>query len=590
MIYRGNLIESQQDGQVAERIVAEAIEAQRPDWHIIHSRWSVHDNGRQYDEGEADIIVVIPNRGFVVLEVKSHKFHRVVNGTWQFSGDGAIWTAHKKEPWRQASDVQWRWRKEFERASIGGDCGIPSGFGVCFPCAECRVNYVAGGRRALLNEGYLDFTIVKSDLPEISDLIEQFLVKWARGRTCNTDGVLARLIPTGVEFVPPTRDHRTYVANELIKLTREQDRAVRGFMANAGKGAAIIGGAGSGKSVIARQVACDAAKRGKHVWLLCYNALLAEDNEAAVSRFGVKCATFHGFARRMVDQYGAAAGVHWPRIADEHFLANGADDLLMNLIRRGNTDRVDLLVIDEFQDLSFSQAGTLLKLQAADRVIFCDPRQNLFGPQGAGELNIPAGFARYELQLNVRNVREVATCVQAVGAGEMRPDSLRYCPPIAAWPEITATVVGNAAVKELRYRLEQWFGVSQQLPPQEVAVLCVDSAARDALIAAVGAVGRYRPVRKLADWRAGDGFLIETIGRFKGLDAGAVVVFGVPAPQSTGTAFTVADAYVGLSRPKFELCVIPADPGAKSWFENLVEQARRTSDASVDGALPEAVS
>jgi hypothetical protein len=586
VIYRGNLVESPRDGQVAERMVAEEINRQRPDWHIIHSRWSVHDNDRQYEEGEADIIVVIPNRGFVVIEVKSHQFHRVVDGCWQGSSDGVQWVTFKKAPWLQASSVQHRWREEFASARLGGDSGVPSGFGVCFPNSERCVNFSAGGRLAMLNEGYLDFTIVKGDLGEIASLIESFLSKWARGRACSTDGVLARLIPNGFGFVPATADQRTYVANELIKLTKEQDRAVRGFMANAGKGAAIVGGAGSGKSVIARQLACDAAKRGKHVWLLCYNALLAEDNEAAVSKFGVKCATFHGFARRMVDQYGAAAGVQWPRVADDHFLASGADELLMKLIRGGNTDRIDLLVIDEFQDLSFSQAGTLLKLQAAGRVIFCDPRQNLFGPEGAGELNIPAGFARYELQLNVRNAREVATCVQAVGSGEMHLDNLRQCPPIAAWPEITAAASGTAAIKELRCRLESWLGASHQFPPQEVAVLCVDSAARDALISAVGAVGRHRPARRLADWRAGAGFLVETIGRFKGLDAGAVVLCGVPAPQSAGTAFAVADAYVGLSRPKFDLCVIPADAGAKAWFENLVEQARRTSEAGGEGALP----
>jgi len=583
MIYSGNQIESQGFGLAAERTVAAALERQRPDWHIIHSRWSVHGGERNYVEGEADIIVVIPNRGFVVIEVKSHPFQRLVEGCWQYSIDGVRYENHGKMPWWQASEVMHRWRKEFVKANIGGHYGVPCGFAVCFPNCDRSFKFSAGSAHLPLGEGYLDFTIVRGDLDQVAELIEHALVKWARGGTCDTKRVLEMLAPSGVQFQPLRPDHRTYIADSLIKLTGEQTRAVEGFMANASKGAAIIGGAGTGKSLIARHIAALAGKRGKNVWLLCYNALLAEDHESELARFGVKCATFHGFVRKMVDRFGASIGITWPREADGQFLANGVEDLLMALIRHGKIEKLDLLVIDEYQDLSFEQAATLRSLQAAERLIFCDPRQNLFGPQGAGDLNIPGDFAKYQLQLNVRNVREVAACVQRVGNGDVSAAQLRQCPAMAVWPEITRPANSKSALAELRAKLHQWLGRDYQMSPRDIAVLCTDKVARDQVVTSIGNVGQVGPKRNLSDWKADRGFLVETIGRFKGLDAGAVVLLGASKPESSGAGFTTSDVYVGLSRARFELCIIPSDSAGEFWFKQLVEDAREAEELELEG-------
>ena len=77
-----------------ECIVAEALLAQCPnDWTIIYSKsWLWHDtryNRNRFKEGEIDFVVIVPNKGFVCLEVKSAKKYQLTG-----SGNGNASTSH----------------------------------------------------------------------------------------------------------------------------------------------------------------------------------------------------------------------------------------------------------------------------------------------------------------------------------------------------------------------------------------------------------------------------------------------------------------------------------------------------------------
>jgi hypothetical protein len=59
-------------------------------------------------------------------------------------------------------------------------------------------------------------------------------------------------------------------------------------------------------------------------------------------------------------------------------------------------------------------------------------------------------------------------------------------------------------------------------------------------------------------WRAGKGVLLSTCRRFKGLEADALVLAGIPKPN-TKKYFTNADYYVAASRAKHLLTVVATE-------------------------------
>ena len=67
--------------------------------------------------------------------------------------------------------------------------------------------------------------------------------------------------------------------------------------------------------------------------------------------------------------------------------------------------------------------------------------------------------------------------------------------------------------------------------------------------------GNLKVVRDFAAWRAGKGVLLATHRRFKGLEADALVLAGVPEPGSS-KYYSKADHYVASSRAKHLLEVV----------------------------------
>ena len=77
-------------GEEAERLVVERLRAVlSPEVALLHHvRWLLRDRGH-VREGEADIVIGDPDRGILVVEVKSGEVSRDANGTWWGIQDAA---------------------------------------------------------------------------------------------------------------------------------------------------------------------------------------------------------------------------------------------------------------------------------------------------------------------------------------------------------------------------------------------------------------------------------------------------------------------------------------------------------------------
>ena len=86
-------------GEVAERLVVDRLRAVLPpDVALLHHvRWLSRDRG-YVREGEADVVIGDPDRGILVVEVKSGEVRRDANGTW--------WAGERlpRSPFEQAAD------------------------------------------------------------------------------------------------------------------------------------------------------------------------------------------------------------------------------------------------------------------------------------------------------------------------------------------------------------------------------------------------------------------------------------------------------------------------------------------------------
>ena len=82
-------------------------------------------------------------------------------------------------------------------------------------------------------------------------------------------------------------------------------------------------------------------------------------------------------------------------------------------------------------------------------------------------------------------------------------------------------------------------------------------------------LGGHLVTEDLETWRAGQAVLLTTAGKFKGLEADALILADVPVPDpNAGPAgFRPEHLYVACSRAKHLLTVCARSEGVRGWFE-----------------------
>ena len=82
-------------------------------WIVLHSL-GIADHVRQV-EGEADFVVVVPNHGVLVIEVKSHRtIDRLGDGRWKLGNDAPT----GRGPFKQASEAMYSIRDYLGRHNV----------------------------------------------------------------------------------------------------------------------------------------------------------------------------------------------------------------------------------------------------------------------------------------------------------------------------------------------------------------------------------------------------------------------------------------------------------------------------------------
>ncbi|HEX8672841.1 MAG TPA: NERD domain-containing protein, partial [Longimicrobium sp.] len=343
----------------SEEPVYRALRDQLSDDHLVlHSYpwlrpW--RDNGA-LAEGEADFVVLHPEKGMLVLEVK---------GGESIRHDGKRWYRQTRNGLEEFKDPFVQARRnvhallDIARERSGGRIrkdALTYGYAAVFP----HVDY----------EGHTppnaDPTIVISrrHLPYLEQAIETAYRAWTtEPRVLRSDHyrmlVEDCLMPQFGMFKPVGADIDG-ATQRLLELTEHQAQVFEGLYAQ--DRVVVEGVAGSGKTFLALQRALSFARAGKRTLMVCYNRELAawlrhqveSDPSTVEFRHLLVIRNFHALASQLAAQARIPFRTANGGPQTENFWDNEVPDLLEQAVLALETDGADVrynaLVVDEAQD------------------------------------------------------------------------------------------------------------------------------------------------------------------------------------------------------------------------------------------------
>jgi hypothetical protein len=559
----------------SERLIYEALRTLPPGYVVLHSfPWLRPRRDLATEplhEGEADFVVLHPERGMLILEVKGGT-PELRQRTW-FRSNKEL-----RDPFDQARRNRFALLEAIEERSRGRiHRGMfTHGDVVVFP--HCRYDGplpLNSDARVLLDAGATsEFTV----------RLEAAFEAWQRRPTRLTPTQFSDLLDA---LMPKLRLMRCVSAElaaegqRIIQVTQDQRATLRGLLAS--PRVLVEGSAGSGKTLLAVEFAISLAVSGATVLLLCFNRHLAtwlQEQLAGDPRLrsvtgSLEIATFHsyalGLARRARVEFavpGEAAQAFWddevPLILEQ----------ALDLLRAGaRAPLYDAVVIDEAQDFSPDWWVTVESLTRGARqgrlYAFLDLHQSL-----RGDPRLPAVplETRFRLTTNCRNTRTIARSASYIVDAEV---TLLPGIPEGEAPSVfrapTAAAEAGLVVAEVRRLLRGG------LDPRQL-VLLGPAAHENGSLARFSDIQGVPLVSDACDWRRGGGVLVTTARSFKGLEADVVIAYDL---GGFGQYFTRTDLYVAWTRARHRLICVCHGAESRATIEAALARAEEVARGDV---------
>jgi hypothetical protein len=511
------------------------------DWRCLHSlNLSEHEYKRM---GELDFVVVSP-LGILVLEVKGGRVSRDESGIWTYS------TRHHSRtdsegPFRQAESGMHSLRHRLHE-ELGGALsrGTAFGYGVVFPFCEFRERSVEWSAEMILDQS--DFRRPDGVKRYLASLYSYWRAKESVPTRLVSSSIrtITNVLRPTFDRVPSLRWRCDQILEAMEELTNEQYHLLD--QAEEHPRLLFQGGAGTGKTFLAAEVARRHAKQGQRVLLGCSSSILA------------------GFiaSRLEVDNVDVRA-------------LSGAD-LDVN-------DQYDVLVLDEGQDLlNFSILDRLDRVLSGGlahgtwRVFYdANHQAGLLGAYEPGALELLTSYGGIRLRLlrNCRNTHDIVLQTKLVTGADLGT------PSAGRGPGVDYLYCANK--DEARATIEQRVArlIGDAVEPGEISILSTKPLALSCL-SDVQKISGCQLVaidpRVSAVWPVKD-LTFATVADFKGLENQFVLLIDVDRIDEEKGDFNLL--YVAMSRARTGLYII-ADQRLKRPFAEI--QQRHLSHALND--------
>jgi hypothetical protein len=538
----------------AEAKVYRALRDKLPQEYIVFFQvgWILRREEEEAKDGETDFMICHPDHGYLCIEVKGGGIgFDARTGEW-FSVDRHRQKHPINNPINQTLKAKYSIRSKLNEHPRWRDLALGNvlrGHALFFP----DVGDVPGRPdmpSALIGSA--------KSLQDPRSWIEGVFAYWG-----NDAGIFTPIGHRGIDIVREVFARSFSVvplvaswladqeARRLV-LTKDQMR-ILDFL-HSHRRAAVSGGAGTGKTVLALEKARRLASEGFKTLLTCYNRQLADHLSSMCTEMSnLDVMGFHQLCHRQIERANRVSGRDLVAEAKMTYPGKNLYDVqIPNAFAYSLEilpDRYDAIVCDEGQDFR-EEFWVPLELLLSDYeraplYVFYDDNQNIYKRAST----FPIREKPFTLTTNCRNTApiHVAAYQHYKGVPVSPPDIEGYDVQFEASPSRDAQAAKiNARIIDLVAR--------QAVSAGDITVLIADARHKTDYYAAL----RRLPLPKPTSWleegiRSRDTVLVDTIQRFKGLESPIVILWGL---DTIDLACSEELLYVGMSRAKSLLTVV----------------------------------
>jgi len=522
-----------------------------PEWTVVcNVSWALRNDAGYVRDGQCDFVVLAPGLGMVILEVKGSRSVRVgSDGTWyrteadrrtgQEGREIAIEEAPPDQACRNMHSLAEIVCKELSRARFPGAYA----FAVAYP------NGVVQGRLDLHDPTTI---VTRNQMPQLKRHLRLALeARGASSAGASFTAEAAKQVATilsnsrfAIRSVDTALDARED-ARDIEELTRQQFAALRGAFEF--PSVAIVGPAGSGKTMLALWKLAALIEEGRRALYVCFNVALAE-------RLRLENAAMAAAITNVDRLFTQIAGSRSGPVNDRYFSEDLPQQVLDCAVNMPANEKFEAIIVDEGQDFGDMRVFALLDLMAerGQWLYFADRGQDVYR---AGNNDVLGAEVTFRLYHNCRNTQCTNTATN-----QYCDQSVMSMPgvPLGVAPVVVhcqSDIAMATRAWELASEMGREGGIVF-ISPYRLANSCVARYRRGhglELTEDIGNLGK-------------PGFVyFSTIKSFKGLEARHVIVLHADIPNRS-QAFALEDLYVACTRATSRLAILVSAADAGSWF------------------------
>jgi hypothetical protein len=533
-----------------------ANDADATGWTVLHSLDLA--NHVRATQGEADFVVLIPNEGILVVEVKSHTSVLYTDQGWWLGGK-----REERGPFKQASEALHSIRKYLDQRALSRS--VPMVSAVIFSSAPFQVASSEWQPWQVLDKQGLHARKISANLLKIIQTARGVFASknlpWMRNGVDASEKKLAQIaqvLRPRFEVLASPIERRKHLDESLMRCTEQQFR----ILDDAGINPRLLvtGLAGTGKTTLAVEVVRreKVEKPESVVGFFCFNKLLGGvlARECSPLGEGIRLGSFHSW---MLEFSGIKPTSE--RAADPSFWNRELPLQCVSILTTPgmHSGFLDLLVLDEAQDLFIGAYldifDLLLKggLKKGRWRFFGDfERQDIYAQGAVGKeefygSRIDERCALQTLSENCRNTQEISAALTLharlrPGYSRVLREDSRHDPALLFY---------TTQEEQLRSVLGLLDGYQAEgFKASEIVLLSPQRAGCLARLLAEQPAWKGR-LREYSNDPSSATF--STIHAFKGLEAPVVILTDI---RSLATSKDFDLLYVGMSRALHRLAIL----------------------------------